>query len=118
MITVDYLNMSDTNSLLNTLTSLLDDAKAIDIVHIDVSTQTTITDYMLICSGRSSRHVKAIAESLMEQMKTNGMPATHHNGLMGGEWVIIDFGDVIVHVMQPETRSFYHLEDLWQHKIG
>lgn len=108
--------MSAKNPLLNTLLKALDDMKAIDVKVIDVSSQTTITDYMIICSGRSSRHVKAIAENLLEQMKVAGRPALSQNGLDAGDWALIDFADFVVHVMQPESREFYNLEGLWQER--
>lgn len=109
--------MQDKNPLLGTLLKILDDIQAIDVTVIDVSKHTSITDYMIICSGRSSRHVKAVAAYAMEHMKAAGMPAINHNGLEGGDWALIDFGDVIVHVMQPETRALYNLESLWQERV-
>lgn len=109
--------MQDKNPLLHTLTNILDDIQAIDVTVIDVNKHTTITDYMIVCSGRSSRHVKAIATYVMEHMKDAGVPAMHHTGLDGGDWALIDFGDFIVHVMQPETRAMYNLESLWQERI-
>ncbi len=108
--------MHDKNPLLNTLVKALDDAKANDIMVINVSKQTTITDFMIICTGRASRHVKAIAQQTMEQMKAAGLPALNCNGMETGEWTLIDFGDFIVHVMQPDARAFYNLEGLWQDK--
>ena len=106
--------MFDTNSELNTLKLILEDIQAIDITIIDVKEHTTITDYMIICSGRSSRHVRAIAEHTMEEMKKANLPPNNHAGLENGEWALIDFGHFIVHVMQPSIRDFYNLEGLWQ----
>ncbi len=100
--------------LLNTLLKSLEDIQAIDVTVIDVCQQTSVTDFMVICSGRSSRHVKSIAEHIMEQLKTAGFPAIGNNGLESGDWALVDFGDVVVHVMQPESRAFYNLEGLWQ----
>ncbi|MFT4058415.1 MAG: ribosome silencing factor [Legionella sp.] len=91
----------------------LEDIQAVDIKVLDVREQTTITDYMIIASGRASRHVKAVAQKVMEDMKTAGMPALNCTGLEAGDWILIDFGDIIVHVMQPESRQFYNLEGLW-----
>ena len=108
--------MSEQNPLLNKLLLALEDMQAIDIKVMDVSKQTSITDFMIVCSGRSSRHVKAIAENLMEHMKANGTTALSSHGLESGDWALIDFADVIVHVMQPESREFYNLEGLWQDK--
>ena len=101
---------------LETLLKALDDMQAIDIKVIDVKGQTAITDYMIICSGRASRHVKAIADQVMLNMKAAGIPALNHNGLESSDWALLDFGDYIVHIMQPECRSFYNLEELWQEK--
>lgn len=107
--------MPDKNPLLKILLQSLEDIQAIDVTVIDVSAQTTITDFMIICTGRSSRHVKAIAEQVMEHMKAAGLPAIGNSGLADGEWALVDFGDFVVHVMQPDSRAFYNLEDLWQH---
>ncbi|KTC78246.1 ribosome silencing factor [Legionella brunensis] len=106
--------MSEQPLLLKQLLKALDDNQAIDVVTIDVKQQTSVTDYMIICSGRSSRHVKAIAELVIEKMKGEGLPPLSQNGLETGEWVLVDFGDFVLHVMQSDTRSFYNLEGLWQ----
>ena len=106
--------MANKNPLLDTLLKALDDIQASDIVVIDVREQTAITDYMIICSGRSSRHVKAIAEQVMVDMKQAGLPAYNQTGLEEGEWALVDFGDFIVHAMQPTSRTFYDLEGLWR----
>ena len=106
--------MHDKDALLKKLLQSLEDIQAIDTVTIDVSQQTTITDYMIICSGRASRHVKAIAGYIVEQMKAAGLPILSNNGLDSGDWALVDFGDYIVHVMQPESRAFYNLEGLWK----
>ena len=106
--------MPDKNPLLKTLLQCLEDIQAIDVTPIDVSQHTTITDFMIVCTGRSSRHVKAIAEHVMEHMKIAGLPSLGNSGLAGSDWALVDFGDFVVHVMQPETRVFYNLEGLWQ----
>jgi ribosome-associated protein len=101
---------------LKQLLSFLDDSQAIDVITLDVRKQTTVTDYMIIASGRSSRHVKAIATTLMERMKAIGVPSLGDNGSENSEWILVDFGDYVVHIMQPDTRSFYNLEELWHEK--
>ena len=106
--------MPDKNPLLKTLLQALEEIKAIDVTVIDVSQHTTITDFMIICTGRSSRHVKAIAEHLMEHMKSAGLPPIGNSGLTGGDWALVDFGDFVLHVMQPDSRAFYNLEGLWK----
>ncbi|WP_028387833.1 ribosome silencing factor [Legionella fairfieldensis] len=100
---------------LKELLKSLDDNQAIDVQVIDVKDQTSVTDYMIIGSGRSSRQVKAIAEHVIEHMKTLGLAALSQTGLESGEWALIDFGDFVLHVMQPDSRAFYNLEGLWQH---
>jgi ribosome-associated protein len=99
---------------LSTLIKALEDIQASNIVVLDVSKQTTITDFMIICNGRSSRHVKAVAENIMPIMKASGYPVLHSSGMDSADWVLIDLGGIIVHIMQPESREFYNLEDLWQ----
>ncbi|ASQ45800.1 ribosome silencing factor [Legionella clemsonensis] len=106
--------MSEQPLLLKKLVKTLDDNQAIDIITIDVTQQTSVTDYMIICSGRSSRHVKAIAELVIEKMKAENLIPLSQNGLETGEWVLVDFGDFVLHVMQADVRSFYNLEGLWQ----
>jgi len=91
----------------------LDDLKATDIVALDVTGLTTITDYMVIASGRSDRHVRSIADHVMEKARELGQPVLGVEGHEYGEWVLVDFGDVVVHIMQPRTRDFYKLENLW-----
>lgn len=93
---------------------ILNEIQASDVIVVDVSKQTSITDHMIICSGRSSRHVKAIGETLLEKIKQHGHQPLGAHGLETGDWVLIDLGDSIVHIMQPETRSFYNLEGLWK----
>lgn len=90
----------------------LDDLKAEDMRVLDVHELTTFADYMLIVSGGSDRHVKSLGETLVQEAKTNNMRPTVE-GLEQAEWVLIDLGGVVVHIMQPATRAYYHLEKLW-----
>lgn len=96
------------------LIAILDDGKGKDILQMDVREKTSMTDYMIIASGSSNRHVKALAQAVIETAKENGVQPLGCEGLDVGEWALIDLDDVIVHVMQEETRSFYDLERLWQ----
>jgi len=93
--------------------STLEDMKATDIVALDVSHLTSITDAMYVASGRSDRHVRAVAEALVERCVAAGHRPLGVEGLDAGEWVLIDLADVIVHVMIPKTRDFYDIEKLW-----
>jgi ribosome-associated protein len=92
----------------------LNDLKAIDIVTLDVRGLTTIADTMIVCSGRSARHVQSIAQNVITSAKQHQLTYINFEGEREGEWVIVDLGDVIVHVMQAATREFYRLEDLWE----
>ena len=91
----------------------LEDLKGEDIVVLDVRKLTDITDYMIVASGRSGRQVVALAEHLVMNAKHAKTPPIGVEGLDVGEWVLVDLGDVVVHVMQPEVREFYQLEKLW-----
>lgn len=91
----------------------LEEVKAKDIVKLDVSDLTTVTDYMVVASGTSNRHVKALADAVAEKAKEAGHRPAGIEGEDGGEWVLLDLGDTLVHVMLPRVREFYNLEKLW-----
>ena len=91
----------------------IDDMKGRDLIELDVSGKSSITDTLIICSGNSKRHVISIAENVTLACKQEGNPALSIEGKDTGEWVLVDLGDVVVHVMQDETRDFYQLEKLW-----
>ena len=91
----------------------LDDVKAKDIVKLDVRNMTTVTDYMVVASGTSNRHVKALVDNVAEKAKQAGHRPVGIEGEDGGEWVLLDLQDALVHVMLPKVREFYNLEKLW-----
>jgi ribosome-associated protein len=99
--------------LLNIVTDAIDDMKGVDMMVIDVRDMTSITDRMVIASGTSTRHVKSIADTVALKAKQGGFPALGVEGAQAAEWVLIDLGDVVVHVMTPAIREFYALEKLW-----
>jgi ribosome-associated protein len=91
----------------------LEDVKAVDIVTLDVRNMTSVTDYMIIASGTSNRHVKALIENVAEKARAAGHRPIGIEGEEGGEWVLLDLQDTLVHVMLPKVREFYNLEKLW-----
>ena len=91
----------------------LEEVKAQDIVRLDVKDMTTVTDYMVVASGTSSRHVKALADAVAEKSREAGHRPVGVEGEDGGEWILIDLQDTLVHVMLPRVREFYNLEKLW-----
>ncbi len=101
------------DELLKLAQTSLEDMKARDLRVLDVRGLTSVTDYLLIASGTSDRHVRSLAQALVESAKQAGLPPLGVEGQEAGEWVLIDLVDVVVHVMQPRTREFYKLEDLW-----
>lgn len=103
----------DAEEILTLVLAQLDDDKSEDIVSIDLRGKTSIADYMVVASGRSQRHVGAIAEHLIEALKAAGMRHVRVEGQPACDWVLIDAADVIVHVFQPEVRSFYNIEKMW-----
>ncbi len=95
------------------ITSTLDADKAEDIVCIDLREKSSVTDIMIIASGRSVRHVNALADHILRELKENGLGRVAVEGLPSCDWVLIDAGDVILHLFRPEVREFYNLEKMW-----
>jgi ribosome-associated protein len=101
------------HELLELILDSLEKDKAEDVVHVDLRGRSSIGDFMVICSGRSSRQVAAISEKLVERIKADLGRGSKIEGKDTGDWVLIDTGDVIVHVFRPEVREFYQLEKMW-----
>jgi ribosome-associated protein len=101
------------DALLALVLKSVDDDKAEDIVQIDLRGRSDVADYMVICSGRSSRQVASISEKLADRLKQDMRISVRMEGKETGDWVLIDAGDVIVHVFRPEVREFYQLEKMW-----
>lgn len=130
-LNTDVANATDTGSivtsdspdttseaLLARILTSLDEDKAEDVVQIDLRGKTSIGDYMVICSGRSSRQVTAIAEKLIERLKSEFGRGAKVEGKDTGDWVLVDTGDVILHIFRPEVREFYQLEKMWMTSPG
>lgn len=107
----------DSAALLDAVVHWLDEAKAEDIVSIPLQGKSAIGDFMVVASGRNDRHVGAIAEQLRDKLKERGEARVRVEGLNACDWVLIDTGDIIVHVFRPEVREFYNLEKMWQADI-
>lgn len=102
-----------TSELVSFIQDKIDDLKGRDIVTLDVRGKSSVTEFMVICSGTSNRHTKSIADYVAAEVKKAGINALGIEGQSSGEWVLLDLGDVVVHVMLEDSRSFYQLEKLW-----
>ena len=103
----------EVEQLLQCVITALDDLKVVDLKVLDVRGKTSITDVMIVATGTSSRHVKSLAGHVVQQAKQSGTSPMGVEGDDVGEWVLIDLGDVVVHIMQADIRDFYQLEKLW-----
>jgi ribosome-associated protein len=109
----ELVSSHESEALLAQVRSWLDDAKAENVAVIDIKGKSSIGDYMLVASGRSDRHVGAIAEQLQQKLKEGGYGRARIEGRPQCDWVLVDMGDIIVHVFRPEVREFYNLEKMW-----
>jgi ribosome-associated protein len=100
--------------LKSVILAALEDLKAKDITVIDVRERTSVTDYMIIASGTSNRHVKSLADNVLIEAKNNGLRPLGAEGAAGSDWILVDLGEIVVHVMLPATREFYDLERFWR----
>jgi ribosome-associated protein len=109
--------MTEETDLTRLIVDALEDLKALDIRIVDVRGQTSVTDWLVIASGTSSRHVKSLADHVAQEMKVkHGISALGSEGADAAEWVLVDFDSVVLHVMQPPIREFYDLERLWDRR--
>ena len=106
------------DALLNAILGSLDDHKAEEVVTIDLKGKSDIADYMVIASGRSGRQVTTMADHILKIVKDHGVVGVTPEGMTQGDWVLIDAGDVIVHLFRPEVRAFYNLEKMWNVEIS
>lgn len=101
-------------SMIDVVLQSLEDAKAEDTVAIDVTGKSSLTDHMVVTTGRSNRHVGAVADQLIKALREAGFGKPRVEGLPHADWVLVDGGDVVVHIFRPEVREFYNLEKMWQ----
>ncbi|MEL6921164.1 MAG: ribosome silencing factor [Pseudomonadota bacterium] len=99
--------------MLSIVLTSLDESKAEDLVSLNISGKSALADHMVVASGRSHRHVNAVADHLLRALKAAGLGTSRVEGLNAADWVLIDTGDVIVHVFRPEVRDFYAIEKMW-----
>ena len=118
MVTTADSSTQTTEELKAIVLAALEDGKANDVRQLDVRRLTDITDWMVVASGTSTRHVLALAEHVRTQMKTQGLSPIGTEGESGSDWVLLDYGDVVVHLMLPDTRGFYDLEGLWDDRLS
>ena len=105
--------MTSVTTIKKNVIHALEDIKAFDIVALNVKDNTAITDFMIIASANSSRQTKALAGNVKEKMNALGVQVLGVEGEKEGEWVLVDLGDVVVHIMTPTTRAYFNLEELW-----
>ncbi|MDA9226898.1 ribosome silencing factor [Methylophilaceae bacterium] len=105
--------MASTLSIKKHVISALEDIKAFDIVSLDVKKLTSISDFMIIASASSTRQTKALARNIKDKMSTFGVEVIGVEGETEGDWVLVDLGDIIIHIMTPTTRAYFNLEELW-----
>ena len=105
--------MTSISNIKKNAISALEDIKAFDIVSLDIRKQASIADYIIIASASSSRQAKALAENIRDKMQKINIPLIGIEGRTGSEWVLVDLGDIIIHIMTPTTRVYYNLEELW-----
>ena len=109
--------MQNNTDLKNIILDTLDSNKALDIISIDLKNKSSMADYMIIASGTSSRHIKALSEQVLEKFKSNGVKNSKIEGKESLDWKLVDGIDLIVHIFHPDKRKFYELEKIWSEII-
>ncbi len=104
----------DTGKIARLIVDIAADKKAVDIVLLDIGKVTTLADYFVICEGNSDRQIKSIDEGIRKGLKEKDVKMLYHEGIAKSGWVLIDYGDIIVHIFSPEKREYYQLEALWR----
>ncbi len=105
--------MTSISNIKKNVLSALEDIKAFDVISIDIRKQSSIADYIIIASANSSRQAKALADNVKDRMQKINIPLIGIEGESGSEWVLVDLGDIIIHIMTPSSRLHYNLEELW-----
>ena len=100
--------------MIDVILNCLDDAKAEEVVAVDITGKSSLADHMVVTTGRSNRHVGAVADQVVKALRDNGFGKPRIEGLPHADWVLVDGGDVIVHIFRPEVREFYNIEKMWQ----
>lgn len=112
--TPDAIKAMPERAMIDVIVSCLDDAKAEEIVAVDITGKSSLADHMVVASGRSQRHVGAVADQMVTALRDAGYGKPRIEGLPHCDWVLVDAGDVIVHIFRPEVREFYNIEKMWQ----
>lgn len=112
-MTIDINSPDYLENMKNDVVDAIDDIKGFDVTVMDVRKLTSMTNYMIVASAKSSRQTKAIADNVRVQLKNKGYKIRGTEGEKSGEWVLVDLDDIVVHIMVPETRAYYNLEQLW-----
>jgi ribosome-associated protein len=114
MAAAPLLNPTPEPKMIDVVLQSLEDAKAEQTVAIDIAGKSSLADHMVVTSGRSNRHVSAVADQVIKALRENGFSKPRIEGLPHADWVLVDGGDVIVHIFRPEVRDFYNIEKMWQ----
>ena len=111
------MQKKESNQLKKEIENILNDNKALEVKSINLKDKTSIADFMIIASGNSSRHIQALSEILLEELKKRGIENCHLEGKNSNDWKLIDAMDIIIHIFHPEKRKFYNLERMWSELI-